>query len=111
MEWNLLNTEEQLQDIIKESETQPVLIFKHSTTCPISGTAKSRMERKWNADEVGNLKVYYLDLLQYRPISNAIANTFGVEHESPQVLLIKNGKSVYTESHFGISFDDLKEAL
>lgn len=111
MDWNQLTSEEQLEQIKKESESQPVLIFKHSTTCPISSTAMNRMQRNWKPEEVGDLKLYYLDLLQYRNISNAVAMTFGVEHESPQVLLIKNGESVYNESHFGISFDDLKTVL
>ena len=111
MIWNQLTTEEQLNQIKQESENQPVLIFKHSTTCPISSTAMNRMQRNWKPEEVGDLKLYYLDLLQYRSLSNAVAMTFNVEHESPQVLLIKNGKSVYDESHFGISFEDLKTAL
>lgn len=111
MDWNQLTTEDQLDQIKKESENQPVLIFKHSTTCPISSTAMNRIQRNWNPEEVGDLKLYCLDLLQYRGLSNAVAMTFNVEHESPQVLLIKNGESVYNESHFGISFDDLKGAL
>lgn len=111
MNWNQLSSESQIEEIKKESENHPVLIFKHSTTCPISSTALSRMERNYKQEEVNDLKVYYLDLLSNRSLSNAVAMAFKVEHESPQVILVKNGQSVYTESHFGISFEDLKTAL
>ncbi len=111
MNWNQLSSESQIEEIKKESENHPVLIFKHSTTCPISSTALNRMERNYKQEEVNDLKVYYLDLLSNRGLSNAVAMAFNVEHESPQVILVKNGQSVYTESHFGISFEDLKTAL
>lgn len=109
MNWNILNSTEQLENIKKESENQPVIIFKHSTRCSISATALGRFERAWNDEKAGNIKPYYLDLISFRPISNQIAHEFNVEHESPQLLLIKNGKSIYHESHFGISFEELTE--
>ena len=111
MNWNILNTVEQLENIKKESESQPVVIFKHSTRCSISATALSRFERTWNDEKAANIKPYYLDLISYRPISNQIAEDFKVEDESPQLLLIKDGKSVYNESHYGISFDELTEVV
>lgn len=67
--------------------------------------ALSRLERKWQNDE--KVKPYYLDLLAYRDVSNEIANRYDVEHESPQVLIIKGGKCVYTASHSGIIYQDL----
>lgn len=109
MNWHKIELEEQLEEIKKESEQYPVLIFKHSTTCSISATALSRFERKWNSEEAKNIKPYYLDLLKFRPISNRIASDFEVEHESPQILLIKDGISVYSESHYGINFEELLE--
>ncbi len=111
MNWNKLSTEAQLDTIKAESFEQPVLIFKHSTTCSISATALNRFERKYNQTEVADLKPYYLDLLAHRPISAEIAHRFGVRHESPQILLIHNGKSVYDASHYDISFAELKEKL
>ncbi|UBM61036.1 bacillithiol system redox-active protein YtxJ [Marinilongibacter aquaticus] len=111
MNWNLLTNESQLDEIIAESANQAVAIFKHSTTCPISSTAKSRLERSWDNEAIGDFKIYYLDLLSNRPLSNAIAQKFGVEHESPQILVIKDGKAIYHESHFGISFEDLQAAI
>ena len=109
MNWNKLTTTEQLEDIKQESARQPVLIFKHSTTCSISHMALSRMERNWS--ELLGVKPYYLDLLANRPISVKIEDEFGVEHESPQVLLIKNGECIYDASHMGISFAGLQQAV
>lgn len=111
MNWTAITEEAQLTEIEEVSKTQPVLIFKHSTRCPISSSALMRMQNGWKEEDAANTKPYILDLINYRNISMAIADKFNVEHESPQVLLIKNGKSVYTESHYGISFEDLQTAI
>lgn len=109
MNWNKLTSDAQLAQIKEESTRQPVLIFKHSTTCSISAMALSRMERNWS-DQLG-VKPYYLDLQANRRISNDVSQEFGVEHESPQVLLIRNGECVYDASHMGISFAGLQQAV
>ncbi|WP_461099691.1 bacillithiol system redox-active protein YtxJ [Spirosoma luteolum] len=109
MNWTKLVSDTQLDEIKAESAKQPILIFKHSTTCSISAMALSRMERNWS-DQLG-VKPYYLDLLANRPISSQIEREFGVAHESPQVLLIRNGECVYDASHMGISFAGLQQAV
>lgn len=109
MNWNKLQDNTQLAQIKQESAEQPVLIFKHSTRCSISSTALSRMERNWK-DSAG-IKPYYLDLIAFRSLSNQVADDFGIDHQSPQVLLIQNGECVYDASHFDISFDDLKQQV
>lgn len=109
MNWNKLTSEAQLDTIKAESAKHPILIFKHSTSCSISHMALSRMERNWN-DQLG-VKPYYLDLLANRPVSKEIESVFGVEHESPQVLLIRNGECVYDASHMSISFAGLQQAV
>ncbi|MFN7313334.1 MAG: bacillithiol system redox-active protein YtxJ [Bacteroidota bacterium] len=106
MNWHKLEKIDQLVDIDVASHDQPVLIFKHSTRCSISSAALSRLERSWNEAEQ-NILPYYLDLLQFRNISNALAEHYKVEHQSPQVLLVKNGKCIYHESHMGIAYDEL----
>lgn len=108
MNWNTLDSEEQLKSIIEESASVPVLIFKHSTRCSISSMAQSRLERQWNFDDE-NIKAYHLDLIAHRNISLQIAETFGVEHQSPQALLIKNGVCVYNDSHNAISVTEIGE--
>lgn len=104
MNWKTLTSEEQLSEINTVSANQPIAIFKHSTRCSISSMAKARLER---AAEPEGLTFYYLDLISYRPVSNKIAEMYCVEHESPQVLLIRNGECVYNESHSGILMDEI----
>lgn len=106
MNWIALTEEAQLDQIKEQSKQQPVVIFKHSTRCSISDMAKGRLERKAVPE---NVQFYYLDLIRYRNISNDIAKVFGVRHESPQVLLIKDGECVYDESHNGISMEEIAE--
>ncbi len=110
MNWNFLQHPDQLQDILKESSEKNILIFKHSTTCSISRATLSRLERNWKDDEV-DVKSYFLDLLTYRELSNKIAEQFDVAHQSPQVLLIRHGKSIYDRSHFDIDFMQIKTEL
>ncbi len=108
MNWTALNELSQIEKIVEESTEQRILIFKHSTSCSISRTTLDRLERNWKEEEMGKLKPYYLDLLSFRGLSNAIAQKFDVEHQSPQVLIIENGKSIYDNSHFGIDYKTLK---
>ncbi|TAH21625.1 MAG: bacillithiol system redox-active protein YtxJ [Cytophagales bacterium] len=107
MNWEKITSVEDLKSIDKNSENQEVMIFKHSTTCSISATVLARMERKWNAEKANKIIPYYLDLLSFREISNRIAQHYGIRHESPQVLIIKNGKCIYDASHYDISFDEV----
>lgn len=107
MNWLPLNSLSQLDEIDLKSNLSPVTIFKHSTSCSISGMSKMRLEGKWDLDN----DAYYLDLIKYRPISQAIAERYHVHHESPQILLIKNGECIYDASHFDITVDELKESL
>jgi bacillithiol system protein YtxJ len=112
MDWSNLTDIQQLEIIKEESQKQTVAIFKHSTRCSISATALDRFERNWAkaADKKG-LKFYFLDLIAHREVSNKITSEFGIEHESPQVLLIKDGDAVFTESHYGIDFNDVLERV
>ncbi|UYQ91301.1 bacillithiol system redox-active protein YtxJ [Chitinophaga horti] len=102
MNWMELTNEEQLQQIQSDSFLRPVVIFKHSTRCSISAMAKSRLDR--SAQPQG-MDFYYLDLIRYREISNKVSGMFNIQHESPQVLVLREGKCVYDESHMGISMD------
>jgi bacillithiol system protein YtxJ len=111
MNWIKLNDADQLQEIARESTQQPVLIFKHSSRCNISRASLDRLERNWNNTEMGHVKPYFLDLLSFREISNQLAHQFNVEHESPQILVIANGKSILDLSHFAIDYAPIKNAL
>ncbi len=111
MKWNALRSVDQIKDIKSESKEAPVLIFKHSTRCNISRTSLDRLERNWKDEEMSNVRLYFLDLLSYREISNFIAEEFGVEHESPQILIIRNEKSTFDRSHFEIEYQQIRAAL
>ncbi len=111
MEWSKLESTEQLSEIQRQSRDQFVLIFKHSTTCSISRTALDRFQRNWNADDMTKVQPYYLDLLAHREVSNQVAKFFDVEHQSPQLLIIRNGQSIYDRSHFDIDFKSVKEVI
>lgn len=106
MNWIVLNEEAQIEQIKKESEQQPVVIFKHSTRCGTSDMIKMRLER---AGQPASVKFYYVDVIRHRPVSQKLAEVFDVYHESPQVLLIKDGECVYDESHNGIMMDEIEE--
>jgi bacillithiol system protein YtxJ len=108
MNWINLVSEDELAKIKDLSFTQPQVIFKHSTRCSISVVAKNRLD---NASQPDGISFYYLDLLNHRNISAKIAEDFSVCHESPQILLIKNGECVYDESHGGIRMEDILEEV
>ena len=104
MQWIQLTDEGQLSHIIAQSQIKAQVIFKHSTRCSISSVALQRLQKATQPD---GLDFYFLDLLAHRSISNKIVETFQVHHESPQVLVIKNGECVFDESHLGISMNDI----
>jgi bacillithiol system protein YtxJ len=106
MNWIALTEPTQLESLAERSKVKPQVIFKHSTRCNISSTAKYRLENGPGSEAVD---FYYLDLLAYRAISNQIAERFQVPHASPQVLVIREGRCVYDESHLGIYMDDILE--
>ena len=108
MNWINLTDEDQLQHLIEQSNTSPQVIFKHSTRCNISSVVLNRLK---GSKEKTDFDIYYLDLLSHRSISNKISEIFKEHHESPQVLLIKNGECVYAESHMGITASDLIEQV
>jgi bacillithiol system protein YtxJ len=107
MNWNKLIQASQLEEIKSISEQKPVLIFKHSTRCSISSMSLDRMLRNWKTEDEEKLTVFYLDLIEYRAISDLVSFTFGIPHESPQVILVKNGEAVYDNSHYGISYPEI----
>lgn len=106
MKWLSLETETQLEELLEQSKTKPCVIFKHSTRCSISIMAKARMDKNGEEEAVN---FYYMDILAHRALSNKIAETLHVKHESPQVLLIKNGECIYEESHNGILYEEIIE--
>jgi bacillithiol system protein YtxJ len=99
-----------LDTIKEESKKKPQVIFKHSTRCSISSMALNRFESDYSliADKVD---AHYLDLIAFREISNEIAHKFNVFHQSPQIIVVKDGESIYDASHNSIRVDDILNSL
>ncbi|QLE00047.1 bacillithiol system redox-active protein YtxJ [Galbibacter sp. BG1] len=110
LNWNHLIDVSQFEIIKEESKSFPVVIFKHSTRCGISRFALSNFENAYDFSE-NQVKLYFLDILKHRDVSNAIAETFGVRHESPQLLIVKNGNVVYHESHGQIEAEKISDFI
>lgn len=105
--WIPLTSIEQLKEIKKQSKNEAVAIFKHSTRCGISSMVIKRFVSSFD-EELKDFKVYYLDLLSYRDLSSEVGYEFQVLHQSPQLLVIKNGVAVAHASHYNIAQIDLK---
>ncbi|WP_345948693.1 MULTISPECIES: bacillithiol system redox-active protein YtxJ [unclassified Mucilaginibacter] len=108
MNWIALDSANQLNDIKQQAGYS--IIFKHSTRCSISMMAKRRFELDWEQLPDG-LPLYFLDLIKHRDISNKVAEDFQVHHESPQLLLIKDGECILDQSHGAISVDEALSVL
>jgi bacillithiol system protein YtxJ len=108
MEWKNITDLNQISDI--KSKPGYSLIFKHSTRCSVSMMAKKRFELDWEVIPA-ETNLYFLDLISHRAISAQIADTFQVHHESPQILLIKDGNCVLDASHSDISADEVAELI
>ncbi len=108
--WSNLTEENQIAEIIALSNSIPVYIFKHSTTCGISAQAKENLEISFKNTDKPFL-LYYLDLLKYRSISNEVASKLNVHHQSPQLILVHNGEVAFTTSHHKIKTNILEDSL
>lgn len=99
--WHRLTGLEQLDEIEKESLTKPIAIFKHSTRCGTSSMALRQFERQFEIEDE-KVKLYFLDLIAFREASNEVAIRFQVMHQSPQLLVIRNGSTIHHSSHYSI---------
>lgn len=99
-----LDSTEKLEELFQKSHEAPVVLFKHSTTCPISAAAYREIE---NLDGEVNIVV----VQSARGVSNEIAERTGIRHESPQAIVLKDGKPVYQASHYSVSAEQISEKL
>jgi len=106
-----LNSEQALQELMERSNQEPVFIFKHSATCPISAAAMEEFSGFLAQSQEGRFAAGYLIVQEDRPISNTVAEQLGVKHESPQAILVKDGRAVWHASHWNVTAAALKEAL
>lgn len=106
--FDVLTSESEWADVLKQSEEAPVLIFKHSSACPVSAKAHVQMEELAETDEVSIHKVVVQD---HRSVSDAIEEDLSVRHETPQAIVVHNGASVFDTSHFDVTADTLRDEL
>jgi bacillithiol system protein YtxJ len=106
MRWQFLTEANQLEDIIKSSYNQSIIIFKHSIRCGVSTKIRRHLESSW-PENLSETQAYFLDLISFRDISDKIAEDFRVEHQSPQILVIRNGQCRYSASHSDIRIENL----
>ncbi len=111
LNWVSLVEVSQLDVAEMESEHQVVAILKHSTRCGISRMVLRQFENSYDLPEDAAVRLYFLDLLSYREISNEIARRFSVTHQSPQLIVLKNKEVVHHSSHQDIDSGNLKEFL
>lgn len=110
IKWKNLTDVSQLDKIIEESNKKIIVIFKMSTRCGISRMAFNEFEKDFHYTEE-EVKCYYLDILNYRSVSNEIANQFKITHESPQLLVIKSGRVIDYKSHGNIDAKSIEKYL
>ncbi len=108
--WKTLDSLEGLDEILALSSQKTVIIFKHSIRCGTSAQIKDALFSDWDIDPA-DAELYYLDLINHRQVSNEIAARLGILHQSPQVILVKNGKAIYASSHYQISLDRIKSEI
>jgi len=108
--WIFLTSESQLEEITRKSFEKTQVIFKHSTRCSISSISMNKFVKNYEVP-VTDADLYYLDLLNYRSVSDEVGYKFQIQHQSPQVLVIKNGEAIYDASHYAIQTDKILELI
>lgn len=103
--WHSLTSMEQLEEMKKESYQTKIAVFKHSTRCGISKMVLRKFENEFAPEMEGIVKLYFLDLLLHRDISNEIAQRFNVPHQSPQLIVLQDGKAIFNASHQAIEVE------
>ncbi|WP_240353349.1 MULTISPECIES: bacillithiol system redox-active protein YtxJ [Cohnella] len=106
-----LMTVDDWEDALRATKEKPLLVFKHSTQCSVSAGAHEEWQHYTADDEAGGVDYALVHVIEERPVSNAIAESLGVTHKSPQVILVRDGKPVWDESHWRITYDFLKDRL
>ena len=108
IDWIDLSSLDQLDIIVEASYEKTIAIFKYSTQCGVSRMVLRKFEKNHDVSE-NEPDWYFLDLIRYREVSNEVANKFNVQHESPQLILLRKGEVIYHNSHSGIDMDTVKK--
>ncbi|MFX3673081.1 MAG: bacillithiol system redox-active protein YtxJ [Paenisporosarcina sp.] len=101
-----ISTLPEWENVLKYSKEKPVLVFKHSTTCPVSAAAY----KEFTSIET-DLDAYLVKVIESRPVSNEIERNLGIQHQSPQIFLLSNEKPVWNASHWNITESKIGQAI
>lgn len=110
LNWENISSEQELINALEDSSTQPVLFYKHSTRCSISSMALNRLEGAWDTS-TEKCKLYFIDLIAHRDVSNLLADLTKIPHQSPQAILVKNNEVLYDASHNTIKAKNIEQKL
>ncbi len=110
VQWKLTNSEQALDLIDEQSKRKPQIVFKHSTRCGVSSMVLRRFERQ-SHEVISGMDFHMVDLISNREVSNAVAARYGIMHQSPQLIIVKNGTAVFNDSHYDITTVELEQYL
>ena len=105
-----LHSIEELHQALSDSQTRPILIFKHSSTCPISGRAMREFQKYLEAADP-TVSYHLITVQTDRPVSNEVETRLQIQHETPQAILVKNQKEIWNASHFQITASAIQKAI
>lgn len=108
---NEITSTDELDQALASTDEKPAFIFKHSTACPISAGAYRRVSEYVQKHEEGEPAFYLVKVIESRPVSTAVADKLGVDHQSPQLILVDHGKAVWDTSHHNINAENIDKAL
>ena len=108
MNWLNIDSVEKIMEIKDLSQNRRVLIFKYSPKCVVSYVMRMLFEREWH-EEAMKMETYLLNVKEHKELSDKIAKEFGVEHQSPQILIIEKGKCIFNASHGKIKVSEIKQ--
>lgn len=103
MTYQEITTSEQWTEAFRQSDSRPLIVFKHSTTCPVSANAHEEFSKYLQDNPRGDVNYTLVKVIESRPVSNQIAEDTGVKHESPQIIYIDKQAKVWTASHWSVT--------
>jgi len=106
-----LTSEQDWQDLQQQAKSEAVLLFKHSTQCPVSADAYNQYQAFLETEQGKKVTTAFVKVIESRPVSNQIAEDLGVVHKSPQIFLLKDGEVKWTDSHWNITQESIEKAI
>ncbi|MDQ6423348.1 bacillithiol system redox-active protein YtxJ [Paenibacillus sp. LHD-117] len=103
MTYQEITTNEQWTQAFEQSDSRPLVVFKHSTTCPVSANAYEEFNNYLQGNPRSDVDYLLVKVIESRPVSNQIAEDTGVKHESPQIIFVEKQAKVWTASHWSVT--------